>query len=158
MIRPAKREEARLLTKISMASKGYWNYPNEYFEIWKDELTINADYISKNEIQVFEYKADIIGYYSMSLYENGLDVYGFKIGIAWWLEHMFIRPEYIGRGVGKKLFHHLRHHCQMKGIDEIGIIADPHSRGFYEKMGCEYQKELPSSIAGRTTPLLVLKI
>ncbi len=40
-----RAEEAEILTEISFQSKGYWDYPPEYFDIWKDELTITGDYI-----------------------------------------------------------------------------------------------------------------
>jgi hypothetical protein len=42
------------LTKISFAAKGYWNYPEAYFEIWKDELTIGSDYVQENDVFVYE--------------------------------------------------------------------------------------------------------
>jgi hypothetical protein len=40
----------------------------------------------------------------------------------------------------------------------LGILADPNSRGFYEKMSCRYVEEYPSIIKGRTTPFLQLKV
>jgi hypothetical protein len=41
-IRQASQADCEILTEISVSSKNYWNYPKEYFEIWKDELTITA--------------------------------------------------------------------------------------------------------------------
>lgn len=38
------------------------------------------------------------------------------------------------------------------------ILSDPNARKFYEKMGCKYQKEYPSTITNRTTSWLVFKI
>ncbi|MBA3028704.1 MAG: hypothetical protein FP816_07830 [Desulfobacteraceae bacterium] len=64
MIRPAHTDEAEILTQISFASKGYWKYPENYFEIWKNELTISSDYIEKNDVFVFEVDGATIGYYS----------------------------------------------------------------------------------------------
>jgi len=45
VIRQAKRTESGDLTSISFASKRYWNYPEEYFDVWKKELTITPGYI-----------------------------------------------------------------------------------------------------------------
>lgn len=156
MIRPGKKEEAQILTKLSFESKGYWGYPKEYFEIWKPELTITPDYIEKNDVLVFESEGTIVGYYSIIELENDMAVSGIKIDKGHWLEHMFVAPKYIGRGIGTIMFNHLRKRCEMKGIRKLGILADPNARGFYEKMGCNYQGEFPSTIAGRTTPLFVL--
>jgi GNAT superfamily N-acetyltransferase len=156
MIRPGKKEEAQILTELSFESKGYWGYPKEYFEIWKPELTITPDYIEKNDVLVFESDGAIVGYYSIIELENDMVVSGTKIVKGHWLEHMFIAPKYIGRGIGTIMFDHLRKRCEIKGIRKLGILSDPNARGFYEKMGCDYQGEFPSTIAGRTTPLFVL--
>ena len=158
MIRPGKREEAQILTRLSFESKGYWAYPKEYFDVWKPELTITSDYIEKNDVLVFESEGAIVGYYSIVELENGIEVSGIKIEKGYWLEHMFIAPKYIGRGIGKIMFEHLRKRCEIKGIRQLGILSDPNAKGFYEKMGCNYQGEFPSTIAGRTTPLLVLTV
>jgi len=158
MIRPAEKEDAQILTRISFESKGFWAYPKEYFDVWKPELTITSDYIEKNDVLVFESEGAIVGYYSIVELENDIEASGIKIDKGYWLEHMFIAPKYIGRGIGKIMFEHLRKRCEIKGIRQLGILSDPNARGFYEKMGCTYQRELPSTISGRTTPLLVLTV
>jgi len=71
---------------------------------------------------------------------------------------MFIVVDRIGKGIGTKLFSHVRENCDSRGISELGILSDPNARGFYEKMGCEYIQEYPSTIKNRTTPYLKLKI
>ncbi len=77
---------------------------------------------------------------------------------GFWLEHLFIDPRHIGNGIGSKLFSHLRDRCKEMGRSELGILADPNSRGFYEKMGWRYIKEIPSNIKNRTTPYLRLQL
>jgi len=158
MIRSARKEEAEILTKLSCKSKGYWNYPQEYFEIWNNELTINPEYIEKNEVVVFELDGAVVGYYSLVELPEDIEVSGITIRKGFWLEHMFIEPENIGNGIGTKMFDHLRKRCLSRGIDELGILADPNSRGFYEKMGCVFKRQYPSTIKNRTTPYLQLKI
>jgi hypothetical protein len=39
-IRNVKTSESEILTRIAFSAKGFWNYPNEFMEKWKDELTI----------------------------------------------------------------------------------------------------------------------
>lgn len=157
MIRTAIQNEAEILTHISFHSKGYWNYPQEYFEIWTNELTITPTYIEKNNVYVYEIDRVIVGYYSMVELPKDIDISGIKIKRGFWLEHMFIMPLHIGKGIGSKMFHHLRKLCAERGISELGILADPNSKGFYEKMGCLNVKEYPSTITNRTTPYLVLR-
>ena len=87
-------------------------------------------------------------------YFEDIEIAGIHINKGLWLEHMFIDPKNIGDGIGKKLFNHMKEHCMIKDIRKIGILADPNSKGFYEKMGCIYRGEYPSTIEGRTTPFL----
>ena len=158
MIRHAKIQEAEILTKISFESKDYWRYPIEFYDLWSNELTISSDYIQNNDVFVFENEGEIIGYYSIVELKDNIEVSGVRISKGFWLEHMFIEPRSIGKGIGTKMFEHLRKRCGLRGINELGILADPNSRGFYEKMGCEYRCEYPSTIKNRTTPFLSLKI
>ncbi len=158
MIRPAKTEESRILTEISFQSKKYWNYPNAYLETWKDELTVTPQYIRDNDVHVFEKGGEPVGYYAIVELESDLETAGVKLEKGFWLDHMFIRPDFIGTGIGKKLFDHLVKQCKIRRIEELKILADPNARAFYVKMGCRYIKEHPSTIKNRTTPLLELKI
>jgi GNAT superfamily N-acetyltransferase len=158
MIRKAIIQEAEILTKISFGSKGYWDYPKEFYDIWSKELTISSDYIQDNDVFVFEKDGKILGYYSIVELKDNIEISGIRISKGFWLDHMFIEPRSIGKGIGTKMFFHLRKMCCSRGINELGILADPNSRGFYEKMGCEYKSEYPSTIKNRTTPYLQLKI
>jgi GNAT superfamily N-acetyltransferase len=156
MIRPARRGEAAVLTNLSFESKGFWRYPPAYFEIWKNELTISADYIKMNEVHVYETGRTVAGYYAIVELPEGIEISGIRLPKGFWLEHMFIDPRHIGKGIGSNLFRHLRSRCEDMGIAELGILADPNARGFYEKMGCRYVGEFPSTIKNRTTPYLIL--
>jgi GNAT superfamily N-acetyltransferase len=158
MIRPARPGDAKVLTRISFASKKYWNYPEEYFEIWKNELTVTADYIAENEVFVYGADREIIGYYAVRLLPEDLMVSGVTLVKGFWLEHLFINPGHIGKGIGTRLFQHLRRRCEKVGIRELGVLSDPNARGFYEKMGFRYLGEHPSTIKGRTTPHLRLQL
>jgi GNAT superfamily N-acetyltransferase len=100
----------------------------------------------------------VVGYYALVDLPEDIDVSGIALSKGYWLEHMFIEPDHIGNGIGTKMFDHLRERCRIQSISELGILADPNSRGFYEKMGCVYQCEYPSTIRHRTTPYLQLKI
>ncbi len=157
-IRPAKIKEADILTSLSFQSKGHWGYPDHFFEIWKNELTISEDYIRHNRVFVFEDNGFIRGYYSIVHLDNDLDVSGIIIPKGHWLEHMFISPDFIGKGIGTKFFDHLKMICKKNRITRINILSDPKAKGFYKKMGCRYVKEYPSTIPNRTTPLLIWEI
>jgi len=158
IIRKAFPEESEVLTQISFASKHIWNYPEEYFEVWKNELTITPEYIQKNIVTIAESDHKILGYYS--IVKNEQDFWAGKIFVmkGYWLEHIFIRPEFIKKGVGTQLIRNVQKTCKEHGIERIYIFSDPNAKGFYEKTGAEYIKESPSSIEGRTVSLFEMKI
>ena len=152
-IRRALPTDALFLTSISFGAKRYWNYPEEYYEIWHDELTITKDYIEQNIVYVAQKKDTIIGYFSIvevsQEYWSG-DVF---IRAGYWLDHMYIRPAYIRNGIGTELMEYAEDYCRENGIEILYILSDPFANGFYEKMGAEYIKECPSSIKNRTVSL-----
>ena len=157
-IRPAEVADSEKLTEISFASKRYWQYPESYMQIWKDELTLSREYIAENDVWVYERDGLSEAYYSIVRLEHDKDFDGYCLQKGYWLEHMFVNPGLIGCGIGTRLFDHIKAVYGNRSIREIYVLADPHARGFYEKMGLKYGGEFPSSIPGRTTPLMVIHL
>lgn len=157
-IRAALKTDSEILTKISFKAKSYWDYPNEYFEIWNDELTISEQYVKENNVFVMELNQSTIAYYSIVSLKESIRFSSVEISKGYWLDHMFVLPDYIGRGFGNQMITHLKGVCNQQRIKQLRVLADPNSKGFYEKMGFQYLKEFPSTIEGRTTPELLLVV
>lgn len=159
-IRRALAVDAARLTTISFASKAHWKYPPGYFDIWRQELTISPTYIEnpKHDVFVFERSGVIQAYYCLVELDEQVRIDDIVLTAGAWLEHMFVDPEFMGIGVGTRLFHHLVGRLEVSEHRQIKILADPNARPFYQKMGCTYRGEYPSCIAGRTTPYLVYEL
>jgi GNAT superfamily N-acetyltransferase len=157
VMRAAKVHEANALSRISLQSKRYWKYPEEYYQVWAKELLVTAEYIRNNVVFVCEEQGEAVAYYSIVLLEDNITISGIELSKGHWLDHMFVSPHLIGKGLGRQMFDHLNIWCLSTSVKTIHVLADPHSGGFYEKMGCEYQHEHPSTIPGRTTPLFVFR-
>ncbi len=71
---------------------------------------------------------------------------------------ILVNELFIGQGVGKQLIEHMKNMCRGKSIEQLYIISDPHAKGFYEKVGAIYEKEIPSKIEGRILPVYNLYI
>ena len=157
-IENALEPDCDVLTQIAFAAKKHWKYPEEYYDLWKNELTITSDYIRQNLVFVAKYKQSITGFYS--IIENKKDFYSGDIFIqkGFWMEHIFIYPEFHNRGIGTMLIRHLKHFSKENNISRMLIFVDPFAKGFYEKMGADYLYESKSSIPGRLIPVYEMKI
>lgn len=152
-IRRAISTDALFLTSISFGAKRYWNYSEEYLEAWHDELTISEEYIEKNVVFVAQKKATIIGYCSMIYREEDVCRGETKLKAGYWLDHIFIRPAYIGKGIGSNLIEALVTYCEGHQVNVFNILSNPHINSFYEKIGATYVSEIPSKIEGSPTCL-----
>lgn len=152
-IRIALPGEAKILTEIALASKHTWKYPESYFEIWKDELTITKEYINNNIVFVVESDNQLVGFYSIVVVPNNFMSGNVLVKKGFWLEHLFIEPSFQRKGIGRLLMEHALNYCEENWIDELKIFVDPHAVGFYEKMGATFIENSPSSIEGREIPV-----
>ena len=133
-ISKARIEGAPILTHIAFTAKRFWNYSEQYFEIWKNELTITPEYISRNTCYIASQQEVKMGFYSIT--ENRNDFFSGDVLIrkGFWLEHIFILSEYHRKGIGSHLIEHVKKFCKTSGINRLMIFVDPRAEGFYKKM------------------------
>jgi len=146
-IRRAKLEEAAILTEIAHAAKRHWGYPENWIEHWRDDLTITPEFISSNEVYVAILDAEIAGCCALVVKDSQAE-----------LEHMWIRPHYLGAGYGKALFVHVMQRAVSLKAKGVEISADPNAEGFYKRMGATRIGEVRSEIEGQPRVLPRLSI
>ena len=157
-IEVAQENDIAILTEISFSAKRHWNYPENYYDLWRDELSITKDYIKKNIVYNALYNGSIIGFYS--IVENKSDFYSGEIFVkkGFWLEHKFIKPDYHKVGIGRVMIDHAKKIAKENGIIDLLIFVDPYAKGFYDKIGADYLYDSKSSIPNRLIPVYDLKI
>jgi len=157
-ISKTQNSDAEVLTDISFAAKKHWNYPDSYYDLWRDELTITKDYIQQNIVFKALYVDVVIGFYSIT--ENKDDFYSGDTFVkqGFWLEHLFIKPEYHKLGIGVSMINHAKQVSRDLGIRNLFIFVDPYAKGFYDRVGAEYLYDSKSSIPGRIIPVYGLRI
>jgi N-acetylglutamate synthase-like GNAT family acetyltransferase len=146
-IRRAKPEEADTLTEISHAAKRHWGYPENWIAHWKPYLTITREFIEENEVFVAIADEKIMGCCAIVVGDSMVE-----------LEHMWIKPEHIGAGVGRKLFLHAKARARNLKIPTLEILSDPNAEGFYQRMGARRIGEVRSEIDGEPRVLPRMKI
>jgi len=157
-IRPAQASDCSTLTDISFQAKRHWKYPDEYMELWKEELTITAAYIANNTVFVGELEGEPVGFYSLAEMKDDLKVGTILIEKGVWLDHMFIYPKHIGKRIGTEFTAHMKSYLAGKKVDAVLIFVDPNAEGFYGKVGAKFRRDSDSSIPGRTIPVYELAI
>lgn len=157
-IRKAKISEHQILSRIAKESKSHWGYPEEYMKMWEGELTVTPEYIRSYRVYVAEIEEEPVGFWS--LIERKEDVWVGEVLVqkGFWLDHLFVKPEYINIGIGKRMFSHLKSYASENGIDRILAYVDPNAQGFYDKMEARFLETVKSSIPGRMIGLYEISI
>jgi GNAT superfamily N-acetyltransferase len=147
MISRAQSQHSQALTEIAISAKRHWNYPEAWIQHWLPQLTISAEYISANEVWMMINENKPIAFYSLSQNEEGYE-----------LGHLWVLPEYIGKGIGKQLLGHAFERCKLLNISSLKIYADPNAQTFYEKIGAKKIDEHHSDLFGEDRVLPVMEI
>lgn len=126
-IRPARPAEADRLTAIAHAAKRHWGYPEAWVEAWRDALTFTPGGIEARSVWVAT-EADDLPIACVALRVDGT---------AAEVEHLWVEPAAMGRGLGRALFAHAVETAREWGATALFIDSDPHAAPFYERMGAE---------------------
>lgn len=147
-ISPAKITDANTLAELTIRSKNHWDYGHAQIEQWRDELTITPDYIDKNSVFKLVKEEQILGFYAFAP-ESTEEVK---------LNFLFVEPEAIGKGYGKRLLTHFLNSLKGTNYKRVVLDADPHAEAFYASQGFTVIGKLKSSIAGRFLPIMQLEL
>ena len=122
----AKPEDAETLTQIAHAAKRHWGYPEGWIEAWCDILTMRPEFIAANIAFCAIEDGRAVGFYVLTTESDGIH-----------LDHLWIIPAAMRRGIGRALFEHAVKQARTAGFDLIKIESDPNAEGFYERMGAK---------------------
>jgi GNAT superfamily N-acetyltransferase len=120
----AKPQDANELTEIAHAAKRHWGYPERWIESWRDILTMRPEFIAANVAYAAIEQDRAVGFYLMTTESDGMH-----------LDHLWIAPHAMGRGIGRALFEHALEQTKSLGHRTLKIEADPNAEGFYARMG-----------------------
>ena len=140
-------EHASKLTEITLAAKRYWGYPEKWIQLWTPELTFSPEYALENEVWLAVVDEKLAAYYSLKQNDEGL-----------WLENLWVLPEHMGQGLGKRLFLHALERGRENGVSFLKIEADPNAQSFYERMGAKKVSEHQYELDGQLRVLPIMEI
>jgi GNAT superfamily N-acetyltransferase len=145
----AKPSHAQELTEIAYAAKAHWNYPEPWLKFWRErgDLMVSATSIDKYPTFAAFYDDECVGFYSLILQEDKAI-----------LNDLFIRPAYIGQGVGKQLFQHALGTARALKVKWLELESDPNAKAFYEHMGMMHIGEKKNDLLGTERALPVMRL
>ncbi len=149
-IRRARVDEAVELSAIAVASKATWCYPAAALAGWHDQLTVTTDTIAGCPAYVIEEDLRVRGFYVL-----------LPALPHWELDHFWVAPAAMRRGVGRALLAHAAGVVARGGATGLAIDADPHAEAFYLACGAQRVGAVAAPIPGfpdRTRPQLLLNI
>jgi ribosomal protein S18 acetylase RimI-like enzyme len=147
-IRPAKASEAKALTAIAFAAKQHWGYSAEAMKGWESMLTVSRIAIEMNPTFVAQ-DGEVMGFYMLSH------------GVHWELEHMWIAPQFLRQGIGRKLLTHGVEYVRSQGGSTLHIDADPNAESFYRACGAVVVNKVAAPLADnpqRVRPQMILHL
>ena len=143
-IRFAIEGETHLLSELASRAKSYWPYDEEYLRLCRSVVHVTPEDIRRWPFKVAAEGETRCGFLAMC------EVQGEKM-----LDHLWIDPRYIGKGLGRILFMEGVASAKEMGWTSFTIASDPYAEGFYLKVGARRIGERESKIKkGFFLPLL----
>jgi GNAT superfamily N-acetyltransferase len=130
-IRPAVEVEAPGLSWLAMRAKAHWGYAAEVLEQWRPELAISPTDVRERPTFVAEVGARVVGFYSLR-----------PSGASWELDHLWVLPEFMHRGIGHALLSHALVTAESGGAKEVTVDSDPCAEALYLKWGATRRGEV----------------
>lgn len=145
-IQKARPNQAATLTRIALAAKRHWGYPERLIEIWTPLLTFMPTDLTQADFFVAKVDDEIVGFYSLT-----------AAGLRAVLENLWVLPA-MGQGIGRGLFEHALVRARELGCSTLEIEADPNAVGFYEKMGARTVGQRVGEVDGQLRRLPIMEI
>ncbi len=146
-LRRARPDESGRLSEIAQASKRHWGYPQAWLDEWRDGLTVAPEFVASHPVTVAVDGDRPVAFYA--LVGSGPSV---------WLEHLWVEPSWIGRGLGRALVDHAVQTARDWGAAALWIDSDPHAEAFYLRMGARRVGQTRADVGGERRDLPRLRL
>jgi GNAT superfamily N-acetyltransferase len=148
-IRDATASEAASLSRIALESKAHWGYSEDQLRSWRADLAVSPDSIERCPTFVAEAGGVPAGFCQVALGAAEVS-----------LEHLWVRPDFIGHGVGRALLTRALECAREAGFDRLTVDADPNAEPFYAAFGAVRTGTTPAPTdthPGRFRPTLAIR-
>jgi GNAT superfamily N-acetyltransferase len=151
VIRPARPDEAALLSDLALRSKAHWGYSKEFMDACRAELTYTAAAFTAADLRFFVAERDrgIVGFYTLRRHS----------AVEIELDALFVEPAQIGTGCGRTLMDHAKRTALQLGARRMHIQSDPNAERFYLAAGgVRTGASESASVPGRMLPMFEIDL
>jgi len=145
LFRAANPADAGELTELAISAKRHWGYAEALLELWIPELTFTSESIVAREVLVADEGGQILGVAAVTKDAHQPE-----------LEELWIRPGWMGKGIGRNLLGRIWNPVFEAGASRLIVVSDPNAVGFYLRLGARRIGWHPSKPVGRFLPKLEL--
>lgn len=134
-IRKANLDEGKCLSELTLRSKAYWGFSQEFLNKCRPHLVIDEKYISEWIVRVLETNEELVGYFSLKV-----------IGRENRLDNLWLEPKFIRKGYGSILLRDAIQTARKIGWSSFRMAVDDHALEFYEKKGAKVIGQVQSRL------------
>jgi GNAT superfamily N-acetyltransferase len=146
-VRPVDADDCERLREIAIAAKSHWGYDLERVKEWAAMGDFSPAGLGQKHVYVAAVDGTPVGWAS-----------AIDQADAWWLDDLWVMPDWMGKGVGRRLFNHAAEQGRAAGARRMEWEAEPNALGFYERMGGSYLRDSRPGVWGRVNPVMGLNL
>lgn len=136
-LRAAVAADVARLDRIALRAKAHWGYADEQLAAWAADLRVPPGSLATHPTVVAEVEGRVVAFGQL---DPGRD--------PWELTALWVLPEHMGRGIGRRLLGALLAEAAAAGQGRVHVDADPYALAFYLACGAELVGEVAAPIAG----------
>ncbi len=145
VIRRARAGEGVALGALTLRSKAHWGYDDAFMAVVRKDLSVSEEEILNEDVHVFERDGRALAYCHFRLGDAN----------ALWLESLFVEPDAIGTGLGRRLFEFAARNGRDLGFEAMAFESDPNAEPFYLALGAVRTHMVASTLVpGRMLPVM----
>lgn len=135
------------------------SYRNEIIEVWESSVRATHLFLSEADIEFYKSLVKEIDFNEFEVYcafsdENQL--IGFMGIVEQKLEMLFLKPDYIGKGLGKSM---TKYAIEQHKVHEVDVNEDNTSAvAFYQKLGFVQYDRTPLDGCNKPYPILKMRL
>jgi len=103
----------------------FWEEDRPFLEAHPDAIVVPADLVNRGQVRVAVESGSVVGFSSYVVTGTS----------TWEVEDLFVHPERMGLGVGRRLVEEMVDAATAAGCLRLEVTANPGAAGFYEKVG-----------------------